>query len=227
MKVFLGWDPRDDEGAKVCRASILEHSPGAQVRFICQDEMRMLGLYWRQRDPLASTEFAFTRFLVPHLMGYEGWALFADADFFFTRDVRMLMTHADPAHAVAVVKHDFGDRVREDVKADGKAQVFYPRKWWSALVLWNCGHPANRLVTPEYINSATGKELHRFAWLTDDQIGELPAEWHWLDGYSEWPLDSIPAGIHYTRGGPWLKGWEHIAYADLWRGYRAQAMRLE
>jgi len=158
-----------------------------------------------------STEFAFTRFLVPSLQG-RGWALCCDADFLFTADVAELFQYMDDQYAVRVVKHDY--RPPEKSKMDGQPQRAYPRKNWSSFVLWNCSHPLNRVLTPETVNRQTGRWLHGFSWLQDAEIGGLPESWNWLEGWS--PSHIPPKAIHFTRGGPWFDDWRHVKYGELW-----------
>lgn len=213
-RIFVGWDSRQDDAYRVCRHSMLRHSRRKpSIEALRQDALRRQGLYWRDKDPLASTEFTYTRFLVPHLMEHTGWALFLDCDFLITADVTEVFRLADERRAVLCVQHEY--EPCETVKMDGVAQTTYPRKNWSSFVLWNCGHPANAILTPEVVNSATGAYLHRFAWLTDEEIGALPAHWNWLEGWNH-PTSRPPAGIHFTRGGPWFERWQDVTYADLW-----------
>jgi hypothetical protein len=214
-KVFIGWDSRQAVAYEVCAASIQRHSKEKmEIVPLKQSELRSQGLYHKPLDPLASTEFTYTRFLVPYLSGYAGWALFVDCDFLFTADLAELFQACDGRYALRCVKHDY--RPPEKQKMDGAVQTVYPRKNWSSLVLWNCGHPANRAVTPEAVNRRSGAFLHRFQWLTDDLIGEIPETWNWLEGWSR-PLEmGTPKGIHFTRGGPWFEQWRRVTYADLW-----------
>jgi hypothetical protein len=118
------------------------------------------------------------------------------------------------------VKHDH--QPVDTLKMDGQAQTVYPRKNWSSLVLWNCGHPAHNGLTLERINGLPGRDLHRFCWLNDDEIGELPLEWNWLEGSSD-PVSPIRM-IHYTRGGPWMSNWRGVQYADLWLRERSSML---
>ena len=145
MKIFIGYDSREDIAYEVCKHSILARNPTAEVIPLKRQELIDEGLYTREVDPLSSTEFTFTRFLIPHLMNYEGWALFCDCDFLFTVDVNEIFNCADNQYAVMVVKHDYTPE--EGVKMDGQKQLPYPRKNWSSLVLWNCGHPSNQKLT--------------------------------------------------------------------------------
>lgn len=215
-QIYVGFDSQQRLAYDVCRHSILRHAAiPPEVISLNQQVLRERTLYWRSEDPLASTEFTYTRFLVPHLARYQGWALFMDSDFLVTSDIAELFTHADDRYALQCVPHDY--RPTESVKMDGQAQTSYPRKNWSSLVLWNCAHPANRIVTPELVNRETGAFLHRFQWLDDALIGTLPNTWNWLEGWNEPPAAGIPKGIHYTRGGPWYENWQHVEYGDLWR----------
>ncbi len=216
LRVFVGWDSREDIAFRVCRHSILKRaSVPVAVLPILQDELRAQGLYGRAADPLASTEFTYTRFFVPYLAGYRGWALFCDCDFLWRADMAALFAEADERYAVMCVHHDH--RPRESWKMDGQSQTIYPRKNWSSLVLYNCAHPKNAILTPDLVNRETGAFLHRFQWLDDAEIGALDETWNWLEGWSEKPDDGAPPNaIHYTRGGPWFDKWRTVDYASLW-----------
>ena len=224
MKICVGWDSRQENAYRVCAESIRRHTRApVEIIPLKQEELRAGRFYWRAKDPLASTEFTYTRFLVPHLTGYKGWALFVDSDFLFTADLAELFSLKDDRRAILCVKHDY--RPPETSKMDGVVQTVYPRKNWSSLVLWNCGHPANRSLTPDVVNGQTGAFLHRFEWLEDSLIGEIPATWNWLEGWSPLPENGLPKGIHFTRGGPWFENWQNVQFADLWRSELERLMR--
>jgi hypothetical protein len=213
--IFVGWDSGEDVAYQVCRHSIMARaSIPVDVMPIKREELRDRGLYTRARDPLAATEFTYTRFFVPRLAGYEGWALFCDCDFLFLADIKELIDLIDDRHAVMCVHHDH--RPPESWKMDGRAQTLYPRKNWSSMVLYNCGHAANAALTPDLINRQTGAYLHRFQWLDDAEIGAVPETWNWLEGWSRTPGDGPPSAVHFTRGGPWFDDWRDVGYADLW-----------
>lgn len=215
LKVFVGYDSREDIAWQVCRHSLLRHS-GAQLDVfpIRQAALRELGLYTRPADASASTEFSLARFLTPYLAAQNGWALFCDCDFLFTGDVREVTKGLDPNKAVYCVQHDYVPA--HTVKMDGKKQSSYPRKNWSSFMLFNCGHPDVRALTPEVVNAASPAHLHRLEWVTDPaSIGSLALEWNFLEG--EYPKpDRIPRVIHYTNGGPWFEEWQDCDFADLW-----------
>lgn len=215
FRVFVGWDSREDIAYQICRHSILARaSEPVEVSRLRQDKLRAQGLYWRDADPLSSTEFTFTRFLVPHLTYYQGWALFCDCDFLWLGDIGELAALADERYAVTCVHHDH--RPPERLKMDGKLQTQYPRKNWSSMVLYNCGHPSNRALTAEMVNRETGVFLHRFQWLDDSEIGAVSETWNWLEGWCQKPRESRPNVIHYTRGGPWFDNWQDVDYAQEW-----------
>lgn len=217
-KVYIGWDSREVIAADVCEMSIYENaSRPVAISMIKQFQLREAGIYNRDVDAQSSTEFTFTRFLVPHLNHYQGWAVFCDCDFLWTGDIQELLAKADDRYAVMVVKHDY--RPTNTVKMDGKQQEYYPRKNWSSMILWNCGHPANRALTPEVVNSQTGAYLHRFQWLDDSLIGEIEPTWNWLVNWYHEPWDGKPKAIHYTEGGPWFSGYENCDYSWLWKQY--------
>lgn len=164
-------------------------------------------------DAPMSTQFANSRFLVP-LLAQTGWALFVDCDVVFLGDVAELFEHADADKAVMCVQH--GALEAAGFKMDGQIQTAYNRKNWSSVMLFNCDHPANRGLTLEVINRKPGRDLHRFCWLDDSQIGSLPAAWNWLVNVQPRPKD--PKLAHFTLGGPWLPQWERQPHDDIWLG---------
>lgn len=223
VKIFIGWDSREPIAADVCEFSIERNaSVPVEITMLKQDELRKQKLYDRPQDTQGSTEFTFTRFLVPRLMNYQGWAVFCDCDFLWLDDVRHLIEQADDQYAVMLVKHDY--RPQNTIKMDGKVQSYYPRKNWSSMVLFNCAHPKNEWLTPENITSATGQQLHRFAWLNDEDIGALSPEWNWLVGWYHQPWDGTPRALHYTEGGPWFSNYRDCPYAAEWLQYESNLL---
>jgi hypothetical protein len=217
MKIFVGWDSREDIAYQVCRHSILKRaSADIEVIPLKLEELKEQGIYNRPPDPLSSTEFTFTRFLVPHLMGYNGWAMFVDCDFLFVDDPVKLFRQAQENEncAVMVVQHDYTPS--NSTKMDNKVQHSYPRKNWSSLIMWNCGHPENRKLQPNVVNSSTGAYLHRFSWLNDKYIGSLSHQWNWLVNWYKEPHNGRPSAIHYTEGGPWFPNYVNCEYSGSW-----------
>lgn len=226
--VYIGFDRREPEATEVARRSLeATCSVPLRVMELHEDALRASGHYDRpfrvegqQRFDVRdgkpfSTDFSFTRFLVPALQGFRDWALFCDGDFLFRADLKDLVALADASKAVMVVKHDY--RPPEKVKMDGQRQERYHRKNWSSLILWNCGHPANAALSCAEVNHRPGSYLHGFKWLDDELIGGLPEHWNWLEGWSS--PDITPSVVHMTRGVPTMKGYENIPYADEWREY--------
>ena len=230
ISVFIGYDPREAAAFAVARASIRRHSTiPVPIHGLVLDDLRARGLYTRpheQRgcqiwdvisDAPCATQFSNTRFLVPHLAG-SGWALFMDCDMLVRANIRELFDLCDPDKAVMVVKHNH--QPPEGVKMDGQAQTRYSRKNWSSVVAFQCDHPANKALTVEMVNTLPGRDLHRFCWLSDELIGELPVEWNWLAGHSDPAVD--PKIVHHTEGSPCMAGYEDAPYADEWRAELAR-----
>lgn len=213
-KVYIGWDSREDIAYQVAKYSIHKYNDKINVKPLKQQELRDRNLYWRDVDQLASTEFTFTRFLVPFLNNYTGWAIFCDCDFLFRVDADEIFAQADDQYAVMVVQHDY--QPKETVKMDGQTQHLYPRKNWSSMILFNCAHPSNQALTLENVNTQSGAWLHRFQWLKDEEIGNLSPEYNWLVGWYKEPDDGRPRVIHYTEGGPWFDNYLDVEYGDLW-----------
>ena len=224
MKIFVGYDTREDITYQVCEHSIKQHQPNAEVLPLKMKELREAGLYTRPIDPLSTTEFTFSRFLIPYMTNYTGWAVFCDCDFVWTVDAAELFAQADDRYAVMVVKHDYTPA--PGVKMDNQKQMPYPRKNWSSMILWNCAHPANRAVTPEMVNKETGQYLHRFSWLKDEEIGSVDHSWNWLVGWYKEPKDGEPKVLHYTEGGPWFKEYRDCEYSDVWKKYLANMLKI-
>ena len=225
LKVFIGWDSREDIAYQVARQSILDTaSVPVEIIPLKQKDLRSRELYWRNKDKLASTQFTFTRFLLPELMEFEGWALFIDCDFVALADVKNLFDQCDDRYAVMCAQHDYTPK--EGTKMDGQKQTVYPRKNWSSMMLINCGHPSNSKLTKDIVNDKeiTGAYLHRFSWLKDEEIGELSHEWNWLVGWYKEPKDGSPKFLHYTEGGPWFDNYYNCEYASEY--YRVERKHL-
>mgnify|MGYP006272242367 FL=1 len=252
-KVFIGYDSREPIAYDVAKHSILKRTDPSKVSVhaLNQHHMRELGVYERPVDKLGSTEFTFSRFWVPFLMGYQGLGIFIDCDFIVNCDILEMFSLAekefeDPEVAVAVCKHDY--KPREGAKMDNQVQHVYPRKNWSSSMVFKCDHPLNsRLSLPVLNNTGlTGKYFHRFQWLgnstNDDEnmaeserhIGSLPVDFNWLSG-EYFPPEHIPAGreepriVHFTLGGPWFSDdrcWEY-PFTDLWLKETAEVLGRE
>lgn len=214
LRIFIGYDPVESVAWHTMAHSILQRS-SVPVALVPVNLANLRGIYTRERDPKQSNEFSFTRFLVPYLSGYEGFAVFFDCDQMLRTDIAELFRvgSGDPDKAVHVVQHDY--EPKDDIKYLNTVQYRYPRKNWSSVVLWNCGHPANRVVTPDYVNSASALALHRFQWLQDSQIGALDVRWNWLVGeYAEPPADV--KNVHWTVGGPYFHEYRNADFAEEW-----------
>lgn len=224
FSVYIGFDPREGACYAVARSSVRRQMlTPYQVRGVVLEQLQRQGLYTRpieRRDGLLfdpisehtmSTEFAISRFLVPHL-AKGGWALFMDCDQMARVDLsKKLVPLLDDRFAVMCVKHDH--QPTATTKMDGQVQSRYSRKNWSSVMAFNCDHPANRALTLELINSVPGRDLHAFCWLDDDLIGELPARFNYLVGYTRLPEGEAPAIVHWTEGAPCMAGYEQAEYA--------------
>lgn len=179
---------------------------------------QLAGLYTRPHHELQSTDFSFSRFLTPYLAGFQDWAIFMDDDMLVLDDIAKLWDMRDDRYAVQVVKHHHVPK--EDVKFLGKAQTKYEKKNWSSVMLFNCAKCT--ALTPDYVNSATGLELHQFKWLgNDDLIGEIPHRWNHLADYDPFvPVQDVSI-VHYTIGGPYYDDFRDCSYAKEWLDERA------
>jgi hypothetical protein len=214
IKIFIGYDSVESTAWHTFAHSILRQST-QPVAIVPINLANLKNIYTRERDPKQSNEFSFTRFLVPYLCDYQGYALFFDCDMLLRCDIKDILnvTNTQPGKAVYVVKHDY--LPRDDVKYLNTVQYKYPRKNWSSVVVWDCSHPSNKAVSPTYVNTASPMDLHRFSWLEDNQIGELDVRWNWLVGeYDKPPLDV--KNIHWTVGGPYFKEFQDADFSQEW-----------
>lgn len=211
LRIFIGYDPEETVAWHTLAHSILARA-SIPVAFAPVARAHLRGVYTRERGPTESTEFAISRFLVPYLSGYEGWSLFMDCDMLCRADVAALAALAGDQgdKAVLVCRHDYVPKTER--KFLDQPQTRYPRKNWSSLMLFN--NARCRALTPEYVNRASGLELHRFAWLKDEEIGSLPLEWNWLVG--EYPYNPDAKIVHFTIGGPWFEEYRASDYAVEW-----------
>jgi hypothetical protein len=227
MRVFIGYDEREDAAAEVARRSLCEvTNDEIEPEFLCVAKLEAHGLLRRavdQRGPqdydlvsnaTQSTRFAISRFLTP-LLCQQGFALFVDCDVVFLRDPRAMLLEVEAKHAVSVVKHGELPGGFGQYKMVNQRQQAYHRKNWSSVMLFNCDHPANRRLSLQDVNERPGRDLHAFYWLADDEIGALPSYWNWLVDVHARPAK---LGIaHMTLGGPWLDGWAGGSFDEEWK----------
>ena len=209
IPIFVGYDPREAVAYHVCANSIIRHASCAVA--IIPLALNLFKDYTETHTD-GSNQFIYSRFLVPHLMDYTGHAIFIDGDMIVRSDIAELWQWRHKRYDVQVVKHNYETCMTE--KYLGAKNENYPRKNWSSVIIWNCQNPANRILTPEFIQKSTGAELHRFTWIRDERIGDLPAEWNWLpDEYGP----NINADLlHYTLGAPCFHEFATTNMADEW-----------
>ncbi len=215
---YVGFDQREAVAYHVFCQSVLEKSsqtvqftPLAITTFANYEEVHKDG----------SNQFIYSRFLTPYLNNFSGWAIFADGDMVCNADVSELWDLRDETKAIQVVKHSY--KTKQAIKYLGNVNQDYPRKNWSSLVLWNCGHAANKVLTPAFVSEKSGSYLHRFSWLSDDLIGELPKEWNWLA--IEYPENPAAKIIHYTLGTPCFREYSNTSMASLWHEHYQRAVQ--
>ena len=227
LRVFIGWDERDALAANVCASSL--RRLGCEPTFLRRDTLVQAGVHKRelftteagqhydvQTKKPQSTEFAFTRFHLPQLCDYQGWALFTDPDTLWTESPEALLHEMQEQGEMAVwcVQHEHSPNESETMR--GLIQTRYPRKNWSSVMLCDCGHTdCRRLGEHDLTNTEDGLYLHGFGWT--EQPGQLADKWNWLALPNRPAPIDMPACIHWTLGGPWMRGYAHTPYADLWR----------
>jgi len=213
IPVFVGYDPREAIAYHTCVNSIIRHA--SQPVAIVPIALNLFQDY-KETHTDGSNHFIYTRFLVPHLMGFKGCAIFIDGDMIVRDDIMKLWNLQELDKDVMVVKHDY--QTCMPVKYLGAKNENYPRKNWSSVILWNCNSFPNRQLTPEFVQKSSGSFLHRFSWLDDDRIGELPPEWNWLP--DEYGPNADAKLLHYTLGTPCFQEFADTPQADEWHRER-------
>ncbi|MGD1805101.1 glycosyltransferase [Dapis sp. BLCC M126] len=211
INVYIGYDYREAVAFSVLAHSInFRASQPVSIAPLMLSQLQ--GVFTRERHPLQSTDFSFSRFLTPYLSEYRGWSIFMDCDMVMLDDITKLWDLRDDRYAVMVVKHDYEAKHKE--KFLGEPQTPYPKKNWSSMILFN--NEKCRALTPEYVNTASGLELHQFKWLESDElIGELPPTWNHLVGECEPNPDA--SLVHHTLGGPYFEELKDCEFSDEWR----------
>jgi len=213
IRIFAGYDPRESVGYHVFCQSVIEHTT---------EPVAITPFYGKQRD--GTNAFIYQRFLVPYFTGFKGRAIFMDAsDMLMLTNIAELHKLFDPTKAVQVVKHEYKTKHKKKyigTKMEAKNED-YPRKNWSSMILWNCEHPANRCLTPDYVDDHAGSELHRFNWLPEKLIGDLLKEWNVLVGEQDNPNAKI---AHYTLGIPEFTHYKNCAYSQEWHKTKSRML---
>ena len=218
INLYVGYDEREAIAYHVfCHSVIKNTSIPVKITPLVLSQLKEFNETHQDR----SNDFVYSRFLTPYLNEFDGWAIFADGDMICQADLKELIGMADPNKALMVVKHDY--QTKASIKYLGNINENYPRKNWSSVILWNCSHPKHKILTPEFISNQTGKFLHRFSWLDDNDIGELPVEWNWLA--CEYEKNTDAKLIHYTLGTPCFKDFRDTDMAEIWYDYYESAKK--
>lgn len=216
-RIAIGFDYREAIAYHVCSQSLIKNS--SQALSIIPLASNLISNF-SKLDDKGSNQFIISRFLTPSLVNFRGWVIYIDGDIICEEDIHELWALRDDSFAVQCVKHDY--KTRYENKYFGNKNENYPRKNWSSVILWNCSHPSNRVLTPQFVSNHDGKYLHRFSWLEDEEIGNLPMKWNWLS--SEYENNADAALIHYTLGTPCFRDWSDAGMAENWHKYFNEAV---
>ena len=208
IKVFIGFDEGEKVSYHILSESIRRQSSvPVSITPLC---LSNIPEFKRELQPNQSTEFAFSRFLVPYLSKYEGWSLFLDCDMMFRDDIKNLWDMIDENKSIMCCKHDYTPK--QNVKFRGAKNEPFPKKNWSSFMLMN--NQRCKMLTKEYVETASGLDLHQFKWTHEENVGELPLEWNWLVG--EYEYNKNAKNVHWTLGGPYFEDYARSDYADEW-----------
>jgi len=213
IPIFIGYDPRESIAFHTCVNSIIRHS--SKPVAIMPLALNLFDDY-KEDHTDGSNHFIYSRFLVPHLMEYTDWAIFIDGDMILRDDISQLWDMRDESKDVLCVHHNYKTKMKE--KYLGARNEDYPRKNWSSVILWNCASKVNHTLTPDFIQNSTGAQLHRFTWIEDNRIGELPIEWNWLP--DEFGPNYNAKLLHYTLGAPCFHDFADTPQSEEWHRER-------
>ena len=189
--IVVGFDQKEAVAYHTFTQSVIEKS-SMPMRFMPLSIGSLTNYKEVHKD--GSNDFIYSRFLVPYLMKFKGWAIYADGDMVCLKDIKKLWDLRDDKFAVQLVKHDYKTKIK--TKYWGNKNEDYPRKNWSSLILWNCEHQAHKKLTPEFIQKQTGAFLHRFSWIKEKKDINL---------------------IHYTIGTPCFEEYQNESLSSFWK----------
>ena len=221
ITLYVGYDPREAAVFTAFNQSVIQHTSVPVA--ICPLHQKSLEFDGQQDGTNA---FIYSRYLVPYLQGYKGWAIFADGDMILREDLKDLWDLRDESKAVQVVKHNYktGSPRKYVGSPIENNNIDYPRKNWSSVILWNCAHPANKILTKRYVSEAGGAVLHRFNWLNDEDIGGLPLEWnHLVREYKPNPDAKL---VHFTLGAPGFNRYARDEHSWEWNAHLIDAINM-
>ncbi len=210
LNIFVGFDQKEAIAYHTFVQSIIEKSSTPlSITPLAENNLD----HYSEKHTDGTNKFTYSRFLVPYLMGFKGWAIFVDGDMVCLSDIKELKNFFNPDNAVSVVKHNY--KTKHKTKYFGQKNEDYPRKNWSSVIIWNCEHPKNKILTPDFISEKEGSFLHRFKWLEDSEIGEIPKKWNWLAIEYEDKQDL--SLIHYTLGTPCFREYSDKSLSEHWK----------
>ena len=221
IRVFIGYDEGEKIAFHVLAESIRRQS-SEPISIVPLDLNTIRNHFIRDKQSNQSTEFAFSRFMVPYLSNYEGWSIFMDCDMLLRTDINDLWKLRDDDYSVMCVKHEY--EPKQNVKFRGAKNEKFPKKNWSSMMLMN--NAKCKLLTPEYVRTASGLELHQFKWLESErEIGTIPKTWNWLVG--EYDYNPLANNVHFTLGGPYFKEYTTCDYATEWFAVYEDTIKID
>lgn len=210
INIFVGFDQKESIAYHAFVQSLIDSSSiPLSITPLAENNLNI----YNEKHLDGTNKFTYSRFLVPYLMNFKGWAIYFDGDMVCLSDIKDLIKNFDTNKAVSVIKHDY--KTKNSVKYFGQKNEDYPRKNWSSVIIWNCEHPKNKILTPDFIESMNGAFLHRFKWLDNVEIGELDKKWNWLA--VEYPEIKDANLIHYTLGTPCFEEYKNTSMANYWK----------
>ena len=112
VDIVVGFDQREAVAYHTFTQSIIEKST-MPVRFLPLSINSLSNYNERHND--GSNDFIYSRFLVPHLMNFKGWAIYADGDMICLEDIKKLWNQRNNNYAVQVVKHDYETKIEKNI----------------------------------------------------------------------------------------------------------------
>lgn len=215
IRIFVGADDSQMVAAHVLEYSIRKHTDHP-VQFFCMRNMPVPPPRHPKNRP--GTGFSFNRFLIPKLAGYEGKALYIDADMLVFDDIAGLWnTPLDGKSVLCSTQNEIPKGWEGGANNDHGAGRYWTPGRQMSVMLMDCGKlnwEIDEIIAGLDRDEYSYKQLMaEFCILDEDQIADaIPNEWNCLEWYEEGRSQLVHFTVVPTQ--PWKN--DRSPIAPLW-----------